>query len=182
MNSPLFRRMGALMLAAAASMGAAPGQKDYAAAPVPPQINAAKKAFISNAGGGCAPFGNAGFSGGRDRPYSQFYAAVRDWGRYELALSPAEADLALEISFSCPAAGATVTRGNSLPPSYDPELRLRVLDVKTHIVLWGFNEHVMPANRQANRDKNFDAALNKLVDDLISLVATPLPSAARPGK
>jgi hypothetical protein len=141
------------------------------AAPVPPLIASAKKVFISNAGGGCDLFGKAGFSGGPSRPYDQFYAALKSWGRYELVASPADADLAFEISFPCPSEGTNVVRGDSVAPLYDPQLRLVILDVKTHFTLWDITEHVQPASSQSKRDKNFDRAMNKLVDDLKSLAA-----------
>jgi hypothetical protein len=142
---------------------------------VPALIVSAKKVFISNAGGGCSPFGNVVFSGGPNRPYNQFSAALKGWGRYELVAAPADADLAFEISFTCPSAGMN---GGSRPPTNDPQLRLVILDVKTHITLWGITEHVELAMMQGNRDKNFDRAMKKLTDDLKSLAAgSPPPSA-----
>ncbi len=153
----------------------APPQEAVPAAPVPAQIVAAKKVFISNAGGGCTPFGQVGFSGGPDRPYDEFYAAVKDWGRYQLVAAPADADLDFEISFTCPAAGPNVLKGGSIGPAYDPQLRLVVLDVRTRIVLWGITRHVELALLQGNRDKNFDRAMNQLVDDLKHLASPAAP-------
>ena len=68
-----------------------------------------------------------------------------------------------------------VVRGDSLGPVYDPQLKLLVLDVKTRITLWGITEHVGMELLQSNRDKNFDRAMNKLVDELKSLAAGPPP-------
>lgn len=94
-------------------------------------------------------------------------------------VAPADAELAFEISFPCPAAGMNVVRGDSLGPVYDPQLKLLVLDVKTRITLWGITEHVGMELLQSNRDKNFDRAMKELVDDLKSLAAgTSSPSAA----
>jgi hypothetical protein len=152
-------------------------QTETSAAPVPPLIASAKKVFISNAGGGCGLFGKAGFSGGPNRSYDQFSAALKSWGRYELVVAPADADLAFEISFPCPSAGMNVVRGDSLGPLYDPQLRLVILDVKTHITLWGITEHMDVASSQSNLDKNFDRAMQQLMKDLKSLAAgTPPPS------
>jgi hypothetical protein len=165
-----------LALASIPSWGAQP-QGEAGAAPVPPPIVSAKRVFISNAGGGCSPFGKAGFSGGPNRPYNQFNAALKGWGRYELVAAPADADLAFEISFTCPAAGMNVANGHSIGPTYDPQLRLVILDVKTHITLWGITEHVELANPQSKRDKNFDRAMQQLMNDLKSLAAgSPPPS------
>jgi hypothetical protein len=166
--------MFALALSSMPSWGAQP-QGAAGAAPVPALIVSAKKVFISNTGGGCDPFSSAHFKGGPDRPYNQFYAALKSWGRYELVASPADAELTLEISFTCPAGIVGVSRGRG-GSTYDPQLRLVILDVKTHFTLWGITEHVGMAILQSNRDKNFDRAMNELVDDLKSLAAgTPPP-------
>jgi len=150
------------------------GQAQTETAPVPAPIVYGKKAFISNAGGGCSPLGSVGrvgFSGGPNRAYNQFTAALKGWGRYELVSAPADADLAFEISLPCPAAGVSVLKGDSMGPIYDPQLRLGIVDVKTRITLWVITEHVQFAFRPANLDKNFDEAMSKLMDDLKRLVA-----------
>jgi hypothetical protein len=49
-------------------------------APVPTQIDTARKVFISNLGGQCPSFGDTTFSGSPDRPYDEFYAAMKNWG------------------------------------------------------------------------------------------------------
>jgi len=76
----------------------ADGQKstDALPAPFPVQITRGKTVFISNAGGDT----NYLYSGGPDRLYNQFYAAIQSWGRYQLVAGPGEADLVLAISFS----------------------------------------------------------------------------------
>src|SRR5271170_621963 len=66
-------------------------------APVPPQILAAKKAFIANAGGDQMANNYPRFSGSPDRAYNEFYAAMKSWGRFEIVGSPAEADLLFEV-------------------------------------------------------------------------------------
>jgi hypothetical protein len=164
----------ALALFSMPSWGAQ-SKSEAGAAPVPALIVSAKRVFISNAGGGCDPSSSAYFKGGPDRPYNQFYAALKSWGRYELVASPADAELALEISFTCPA-GIVGISGGFGGSHYDPQLRLVILDVKTHFTLWGITEHVETAILESNRGKNFDRAMNKLVDELKSLAAgTPPP-------
>ena len=164
-----------LLLSSMPSSGAQP-QAVAGAAPVPALIVSAKKVFISNAGGGCDPLGSAYFKGGPNRPYNQLYAALKSWGRYELVTSPADAELAFEIGFTCPVEGTNVVEGGRAGPTSDPQLRLVIREVKTHFTLWGITEHVGMAILQGNRDKNFDRAMNKLVDDLKSLAAgTPPP-------
>jgi hypothetical protein len=165
----------ALALAPMPSWGAQ-SKGEANTAPVPVAIVSARKVFISNAGAGCDPSSSAYFKGGPDRPYNQFYAALKSWGRYELVPSPADAELALETSLTCPAGAASVSGGRG-GSTYDPQLRLVILDVKTRITLWGITEHVEMALLQSNRDKNFDRAMKRLVDDLKSLAAgSPPPS------
>jgi hypothetical protein len=133
-------------------------------APIPIQIVAAKKVFISNAGGESlgAVYEKTVFSRGPDRCYNQFYAAMKDWGRYELVSTPGEADLIFEIRWSF------VDTGLKLPDL--GEIRLVILDRATHVALWGFTEHVRGAALMGNRDKNFDLAMNSIVGDAKGLL------------
>jgi len=136
--------------------------KGPATAPVPVQISTAQKVFISNAGGSAfeTRLNLLEFNGGPDRPYNQFYAAMKGWGRYELVASPAVADLVLEIS--CVHA-----------------LRLLVIDPKTHVTLWSLTKYVDSAMRLEKRDKNFDQAMDMIVNRLKLLTSPPAPAAAQ---
>lgn len=175
-------RLGWTVLAISAAFIPAwslPGkQKAQGTAPVPRQITTASRVFISNAGRGCSPFGDPYFSGGSNRSYNQFYAAMKSWGRYELANSPSAAELNFKFGLSCP----PVTTTNSLKEvnagtTYDPQLRLVILDMKTHTVLWTITVHVKRAILQHNRDKNFDEAMASLVSDLEQLATKAAQSA-----
>jgi hypothetical protein len=130
--------------------------KGPAPAPVPVQIGAAQKVFISNAGGESfeTVIDQTVFNGGPDRPYNEFYAAVKSWGRYEIVSSPADADLVLEISW------VLTDTGLKLPVL--GQLRLVIVDPKTHVTLWNFTEYVRGAILLGNRDKNFDQAMNTM--------------------
>jgi hypothetical protein len=145
--------------------------KGLAPAPVPPQIAAVQKVFISNAGGSSldAVLDETIFNGGPDRPYNQFYAAMKSWGRYELVSSPTDADLVLEISWSL------TDTGLRLPVL--GQLRLVIIDPKTHITLWNITEYVQGAMLLGNRDKNFDQAMTTVVNRLKILA---VPTAATP--
>jgi hypothetical protein len=151
-------------LSAQQSRGPAP-------APVPAQIAAAQKVFISNAGGASLEtvIDETVFNGGPDRPYNQFYAAMKSWGRYELVSSPADADLVLEISW------VLTDTGLRLPVL--GQLRLVVIDPKTHVTLWNITEYVRGALLLSNRDKNFDQAMNTVVARMKGLMAPPAPTA-----
>ena len=138
---------------------------------MPPQISAGHKVFVSNAGGESLEtvVDTTVFNGGPDRPYNEFYAEVKDWGRYDLVSSPAEADLIFEISW------VLTDTGLKLPVL--GQLRMLVLDPKTRVTLWNFTEYVRGAVLLGNRDKNFDRAMNTIVDRLKKLVNSPAGTA-----
>ncbi len=154
------------------------------AAPVPTQIGAGKRVFVSNMGGECQNFTSPGLSFGAGQPlhhgqvsaavptaYEGLYAALKSWGRFELVLAPADADLVFQIHVVCP----SIKEGH-------PVLELQILDPKTRIALWGFSEIADPAELQKNRDTNFERALTRLtqdVKDLFSLAGSPPVSATK---
>ena len=137
-----------------------------ASAPIPSQILDAKKIFISNGGQEGVPRLGT-FSGEPERTYNQFYAAIKDWGRYELVSAPSDADLILEVSLAVPAG---IFKGDP----YVPRFRLLVLDPKTHFTLWAFIENVDWAILAGNRNKNFDQGMTNLVNDFEKLASQPM--------
>jgi len=159
----IFAILGLLQLVSA--------QQSKGEAPVPAQIGAAQKVFISNAGGATLEtvIDQTIFHGGPDRPYNQFYAAVKNWGRFEFVSSPADADMVLEISW------ALTDAGLRLPVL--GQVRLVIIDPKTHITLWNITEYVQGALLLGNRDKNFDQAMNTVVARMKALMAPPAPMA-----
>ena len=161
---------------AVAVLGMVPGlsalQAKYPApAPVPPQIASAKKVFISNAGGESFEdvIDQTVFDGGPDRPYNQFYAAVKNWGRFDIVSSPADADLVLEISW------VLTDTGLRLPVL--GQLRLMIIDPRTHVTLWNLTEYVRGAILLGNRDKNFDQAMTTILNRM-KLLAVPAATPA----
>ena len=132
-------------------------------APVPEQILAAKKVFIANAGGDERWDENPIFNGGPLRAYNEFYAAVKDAGRYEIVGSPADAELLFEIGLTAP----VLSRG-----WYDPQFRLVIRDPKTNALLWAFTEHVQMAVLRENRERNFEKTMAKIISDLQGLSAS----------
>lgn len=151
--------MGIAILGVVATFPALQAQqpKGTAPAPVPPQIAAAQKVFISNAGGESfeTVIDQTVFNGGPDRPYSEFYAAMKNWGKYEIVQSPSDADLILEISWTLSDTGLR------LPVL--GQIRLLMIDPKTHVTLWNLTEYVRGAVLLSNRDKNFDQAMNTIM-------------------
>lgn len=132
-------------------------------APVPSPIQSAKKIFIANgAEGSNVVFGI--FGGDDDHAYNEFYEQMKGWGHYELAPSPADAELVLEITFQAPLIGHDV---------FAPQFHIDVLDVKTHTLLWKVVERIPGGLLQSNREKNFDHAIGALVDDIKKLAGPP---------
>ena len=149
-------------------LGFAAVQKAQAgAAPLPAEIAAAKRIFIAN-GGEDTRLND--FSGGSIRCYSQFYTAMKTWGKYELVASPSDADLIAEIEFRNPPDAAGLHREGIATYYYDPQFKLSLIDPKTHTTEWVFLEHADGAVLQRNRDKNFDSALARIVMDFKTLV------------
>jgi hypothetical protein len=125
-----------------------------ASAPVPSQILDAKKVFVANTSGGIA---SGMWSGGPNRIYNEFYAALKSGGRFELVPSPGNADLVVDVDV--------------IANSADWQLHLEILDPKTGIVLWAVYEPVKFTMSKETREKNLDDTINKLAVDLSGLTA-----------
>lgn len=134
-------------------------------APVPPAIASAKKIFISNAGEeSSSPIVSRWYSGGPNRAYNEFYAAMKGWGKFELVTAPTDADVVFEVGFD--------NKPNNLF-----QLKLVILDPKIHVTLWTITKYVELASMAKNREQNYNGAMSALVTDLKTLVS-PGPSAA----
>jgi len=160
-------------------LGATQHSKSAAPAPIPSLILSANKVFIANGGGDESLFDMPQYSGGPDRLYNEFYAAMKSWGRYELVSTPGDADLVFEIRLT------TVQPMESAPlggqnPRYDSQFHLAIRDVKTHETLWGLTEHAQTAILQGNRDRNFELALTAILSELRK-IAGPAPATAKNG-
>jgi hypothetical protein len=132
-------------------------------APIPNQILAAKKVFISNATGEIAlPPGNP------DVTYNEFYSAMKSWGHYQLVGSPADADLIFEIRFTFVIGPTGVNQGSG-GSSQDFHFRLVIFDAKSHVVLWAFSQSVPGSTNKSKNSQLFDQAMLTLVDNLKQL-------------
>ena len=140
------------------------GAQEVSPAPVPAQIASAKKVFIANGGYEGTYHAASMYSGGPNRAYNQFYAGIKVWGRFELASAPSDADLILEIS-----------QKERREPALETHLNLRIIDARTNVALWALTEFVEPAGMSKNREKNYDAAMAAVVNDLKNLVSPPTP-------
>lgn len=158
---------------------ATPKSSPAPSAPVPSLILSAKKIFVANAGGDEAVF-DAQYSGGPDRLYDEFYAAVKSWGRYELTSSPGNADLVFEIGLTVVRPQRSHPLGGDDNPAYDSQLHIAIRDVKTQVILWGLTEHAESAILQGNRDKNFEQALTAIMSELRKIAGPATPAAQVP--
>ena len=87
-------------------------------APVPTPLLVGKKAFISYELGDVSAFPSS-YSGGPERAYSEFYAGMKAWGRFDLVLDPKDADVIFSIRF-------VDSPGLSIP-----QIRVGISDAKT---------------------------------------------------
>jgi len=137
-------------------------QQSNTAAPVPPQIAAAHKIFVSN-GGGSNYFNT--FTGGPDRAYNSLYAELKQSSRYLLVSAPADADLIFEIRSIAPTVD-TSTPDSPGGIAYNPQLILSIQDPATHAVLWTTSANVRAIGTQSRRDRELDQSLEVVVDKL----------------
>jgi hypothetical protein len=145
-------------------------------APVPTQIFTAKNVFISNGGLDGIALQTFRKLGDVDQPYNAFYAAMKEWGKYTLVFSPAEADLVLEIRFKAP------FNGDKLVPRNAPQCNLTIYDAKTRFVLWTMLEPVEGAFRKDTFIRNVNQGIGSLIADLKNLQGRAGNSAPDPAK
>jgi hypothetical protein len=124
-------------------------------APVPPALLGAQQIFLSNAG---TPLWN--LSGGPNRAYNDFYAALKSEGRFALAGDPSQADLVL-----------------TLLPADPFQLKLTIVDRKSQFLLWTLFQPIQVCALQKTCDKNFDAGIDSLVKQFVQLTGkAPAPA------
>jgi hypothetical protein len=167
-----------LSVAAAASLATAAFAQMPAydqAGPIPSAITAAKTIFVSNAGSDSGLFPSP-FTGDPDRPYTEFYAALKATGSYTLVDRPELAQLVLELRLTAPNGPSDPNKvaGASDPL---PMFRLVVYDGKTHFILWTVTQSIEPVVGQKAHDKNFDMALTQVLNRFLQ-IAGKAPAAA----
>jgi hypothetical protein len=142
------------------------------AVPVPVQIASGKKVFISNGGSDVSSQYSFRLYELPAQAYGPFYSAMQNWGHYELVGTPGEADLVFQIKSS------TALRTPL-------QLEAAIFDARTHFLLWSVSEPVQIANRKATWLKNFNKAMDALMDDIKELAvsgATAIMQPADPKK
>lgn len=151
---------GLLMVATYSFAGKS--RKDVPAAPLPAAVVNAQKAFLTN-------------GGGSDLAYDAFYAAMKNWGKYQLVGSPDEADLIIELAYHVEHDGTRVWSSNNTyngttqvhsAQIVDPQLLLTIYDAKSKNSLWSTIDHRRLARREKNREKETINSAERLVDEL----------------
>jgi len=142
--------------------------------PIPPALAAAKRIFISNAGADSGLFPEP-FSGDTDRGYTQFFAALKTTGQFDLVADPSDADLVLELQLIAPNGPSSGNKQNGASDPV-PMFRLKIYDRKTHYILWTLTESIEVALLQKTHDRNFDQALSNILLDFQQLTEK-LPTA-----
>jgi hypothetical protein len=143
-----------------------------AAVPIPAQLTTAKTVFL----------GNAGDTDNQDcmRAYKEFYAGLLSDGHFQLVLTPASADLVLELHYEVRPGGITGPH-SAVSTSFARQFRLVMIDPRTHTILWNLTEAENNAVFQSNRNKNLDAAVAQLLADFKEL-ATGITAPTAPNK
>jgi hypothetical protein len=95
------------------------------------RVTAAKTIFLSNAGAN--DYFNAEIPNGPNAAYNELYAALQQWGYFQLVDSPAHADLIFQIRGTelAPKLVDAIT-GHTIAQQHTPNLELTILDPKAN--------------------------------------------------
>ena len=157
-------RVPTILLCLVVSLSAFAGKtrKDVPAAPLPAAVVSAKRVFLTN-------------GGGSNLAYDAFYSGMKDWGRYEIAGSPSEADLIIELAYRVEDGGTRVWSSTNTYSGttqvhsahiVDPQLTLTIFDAKTKEELWSEVDHRRLAHMEKNREKETINSADRLLQDL----------------
>jgi hypothetical protein len=144
-------------------------RKDVPPAPLPAIVINAKKVFLTN-------------GGGSSLAYDSFYSEMKNWGKYQIAGSPEEADLIIELAYRVEDGGTriwsstnTYTGATQVHSAHmvDPQLVLTIYDAKSKQSLWAAVDHRRLARREKNREKETINSTERLVQELRARANSP---------
>jgi hypothetical protein len=143
------------------------------------KVTASKKIFVSNAG--ADTYFVHDIPGGANVTYDEFYAALKQWGYFELVDSTRQADLIFQIQGTeqlpdVENDGRGVLNKNYSAAFYPPMLNLSILDPSTRDLLYKI---VLPAGRGSNIPRGkiaFTQSIDALTAQIKALVAAPPPT------
>ena len=140
-------------------------------APLPAAISDAKKVFVTNAGGNQLAF-------------DEFYAQIKQWGRYQLVGSPREADIIFELRYFVEDKGTHVSSATNTYTGQtqvfsheivDPQLALNIYSAGTKDLLWSVTDHRRLARLEKNREKETVNSADRLVEDFRARIEIATP-------
>jgi hypothetical protein len=161
----------AMVLAFMGEPAGASKKKIVPPAPLPAAISDARKIFVTNAGGNQLAF-------------DEFYAQVKQWGRYQLVGSPTEADIILELRYFVEDKGTHVSSATNTYTGQtqvfsheivDPQLALNIYSAATKDLLWSVTDHRRLARLEKNREKETINSADRLVQDLRERIEIKTP-------
>jgi hypothetical protein len=152
---------------AATTPAPTPQTASPAQAPVPPQIAAAHTVFLVNDSAA------ANFPVTDDIAYNDVYAALQDWGHFQLVTSPGQADLVFQLRDIAPITGVYGDRTGAYAIN-SPAFQLAIKDPKTNVTLWTITSPVMLAGRRASRERWLNIAVTNLISRVKVLANQPL--------
>jgi hypothetical protein len=164
----------ALAISSWASFGESKNRKDVPPAPLPEAIARAKSAFLTN-------------GGGSDLAYDEFFAQMKRWGRFQVAPSPSEAEIIIQLKYFVEDKGTKVWSSTNTYTGQtqvhsrqvtDPQLEIDVYDAKTKDLLWSVTDHRRLAVREKNREKETINSADRLVLELQERIEPPQPTSA----
>lgn len=137
-------------------------------APVPPQITAAHRIFLSNNGA------DANFPGTAEEAYNAVFNALKSWGHYELVSSPDQADLLFKLRDLAPVTGVG---GGDDVPAYaitSPAFQLTISDAHTRAHLWTVTSPVNLSYKRRERARWYQLSVTNLISRMKVVVGEPL--------
>jgi hypothetical protein len=154
--------------------------------PPPPavisKVTSAKKIFLSNAGVDAEFLRNS--TAGANGSYDELYAALKQWGYFQLVDSPTQADIILEIRSTetrdfteeYDPNPSNVSHTQDILGAQHPVLTLSILNASTRSLIWKI---VSPAGFAGSKKKGaiaFTQSIGVLTDKIKALVAGPAPT------
>jgi len=149
------------------------------ASPQPPassqaiaRLTAAKTIFLSNAGGN--DYFNGEIPGGPNVSYNQLYAALQQWGHFQLVNSPAHADLIFQVRGTelAPDLAPAPDAYHIIAQQHQPQLVLTILDPANPTPLYIITT---PAGRGSDIPKG-SIAFARSIEWLTYQVSTRVPA------
>lgn len=124
----------------------------------PPQLAAAKTAYVAN---------DFGFEfADSDRAYDEVVAGLQRMNRFSLVSDPGAADVILDFKFA-------TTFPAGLPSQSSPYCMMTIVDGKTHAVLWSVSGQGVPRAIHASHIRQNEADVIDRLLDYLKIITGP---------